>query len=103
MAASSVDDVEVRPAAELGRRRREDGSHRLRRAPLASDDFADVVFGHAKLDEQVVLAFDLGDFYGFGVIDQGFGDGLDQFFQRHAPPPLPPKCESEPKWPSRAL
>ena len=58
--------------------------------PFASDDLADVVFGDAKLDEQVVLTLDLSHFDRLGVVDQGFGDGLDKFFQSHAPPPLPP-------------
>ena len=45
--------------------------HRLSGAPFAADHLADVLFGDPKLDEEVVLPFDLRHFDRFRIVDEG--------------------------------
>jgi len=81
---SSVDDIQVGSAPQLGRSRSEDGAHRLRGTPLLTDDLSNVPLGHSQLDQGVLITFDFSHFDAIRVVDESLSYGGDKFLQRHA-------------------
>src|SRR6186713_786281 len=77
---ASLEDLEVRALAQLRGRGTQDRAHRLDRASLLADDLAQILFGHAKLQHDRLLARDLGHLHLIGVVDECAGEELDQFF-----------------------
>ncbi len=79
----SVDDVEVRAAPQLRRNGGENRSHGLCRAALFSDDLSDVLPCHAKLDDRVVVARELGHFDLIRMVHELGRNRVDQILERH--------------------
>src|SRR5437660_11344464 len=78
--AASVENVENGAAAALLPGRREKRAESARGAPLPSDHFAEVVGRHFQLDDELIAAIVCGGLNRVGVVDERFGDELDQLF-----------------------
>lgn len=79
-----VNDVQVSTATELCGGCSQDGAHGLGGAPFLANHLADVPLGHAQLEQRVLIAVDLTHLNAVGVIDQGLGNGADEFLEWHA-------------------
>src|SRR5205085_12272639 len=76
----SIQNVEHGAAAALLSGRREERAERAGGAPLASDHLAEVVGRYFQLDDELVAAIVGAGVDRVGVIDERFGDELDEIF-----------------------
>ena len=58
----------------------QESSHCARRAALPADDFAEVELGDLELDDRRLIALVRPDSYRVGIVDERFGDELDEPF-----------------------
>src|SRR5689334_8385258 len=77
----SVESVEDGAAAALLPGRREERAERAGGAPLPADDFAEVVGRHLQLDDELIAAIVRAGVDRVGIVDERFGDELDQITQ----------------------
>ena len=55
-------------------------AHCARRAALAADDFAEVELGDFQLDDRRLIALVRPDSHRVGIVNERFGDELDELF-----------------------
>src|SRR5580704_8489724 len=80
--SSIFQDFQRESLVHLHARRAEQRSHRLRRAPLPSDHFAEVILMYTQFQNRGLRSFDGLHLHIVRMVDKSLGDRFDQFLHK---------------------